>query len=319
PGLRSAKPWTSDTILDEATIPDSFIVLGGGSIALEMAHYLEGIGRKVTILQRNTQLLTGMDKDLADVVLHAFEKRGMDIHCGTSLKEASREGGKVRVTYTQDGKTHIAEADEVLCALGRSPNIKNLGLDKAGIAHEDNGLITIAPTQQTSHPRIYAAGDVCGPLEVVHLAVQQGEVAAKNAAALWKGKSAEQRMDYRCVLFGVFTHPQVASVGLSEADARKQGVVYLVSSYPFNDHGKSMVMGEMDGFVKMLADPQSGAILGASVVGPEATELIHEAAMAMHLGATVAQFARSPHYHPTLSEIWTYPAEDLEEQIATKP
>ncbi|HSI63966.1 MAG TPA: FAD-dependent oxidoreductase, partial [Candidatus Saccharimonadia bacterium] len=98
PGLRSAKPWTSDTILDEATIPDSFIVLGGGSIALEMAHYLEGIGRKVTILQRNTQLLTGMDKDLADVVLHAFEKRGIDIHCGTSLKEVSREGGKVRVT-----------------------------------------------------------------------------------------------------------------------------------------------------------------------------------------------------------------------------
>ncbi len=319
PGLHASKPWTSDTILDEATIPDSFIVLGGGSIALEMAHYLEGIGRKVIVLQRNTQLLTGMDKDLADVVFSAFEKRGMEMHCGTSLKEVSRENGKVRVTYTKNEKTYIAEADELLCALGRSPNIKNLGLDSAGVAHEDNGLITVDPTQQTSHPRIYAAGDVCGPLEVVHLAVQQAEVAAKNAASLWNGGSAEHRMDYRCKLFGVFTHPQVASVGLNETEARAQGVVYLVSSYPFNDHGKSMVMGEMDGFVKMLADPDTGAILGASVAGPEATELIHEVTVALHLGATVAQFARAPHYHPTLSEIWTYPAEDLEEQIAAKP
>jgi pyruvate/2-oxoglutarate dehydrogenase complex dihydrolipoamide dehydrogenase (E3) component len=202
--------------------------------------------------------------------------------------------------------------------MGRSPNIKSLGLDKAGVAHEDNGLITVQPTQQTTHPRIYAAGDVCGPLEVVHLAVQQGEVSARNAASIWRGGAAEQRMDYRCTLFGVFTHPQVASVGLHEMEAKKKGAVYLVSSYPFNDNGKSMVMGEMDGFVKMLADPESGAILGASVVGPEATELIHEVAVAMHLGATVAQFARAPHYHPTLSEIWTYPAEDLEEQIAAK-
>lgn len=317
-GLHEAKPWNSDTILDHDTIPESFIVLGGGAIALEMAHFLDGIGRKVTVLQRNTQLLTGMDKDVADVVCHAFEKRGIGMHCGTSLQQVTREDGRVRVTFQKGTGTITLESQEVLCALGRSPNTKNIGLDNLGITHEDNGLITVQPTQQTTHPRVFAAGDVCGPVEVVHLAVQQGEVAAKNAALQWRNKEPAHSMDYRCLLFGVFTHPQVASVGLNESDAKKKNVPHLVSSYPFNDHGKSMVMGEMDGFVKMLAHPESGAILGASVVGPEATELIHEIAVAMHLGATVAQLARAPHYHPTLSEIWTYPAEDLEEQIAAK-
>ncbi|QIF01687.1 FAD-dependent oxidoreductase [Roseimicrobium sp. ORNL1] len=317
-GLHEAKPWNSDTILDHDTIPESFIVLGGGAIALEMAHYLDGIGRKVTVLQRNTQLLTGMDKDVADVVYDAFEKRGIDMYCGTSLQKVVREGDKVRATFTKAGAEHTVEAAEVLCALGRAPNTKNIGLDNLKIAHSDNGLITTQPTQQTTHPRVFAAGDVCGPLEVVHLAVQQGEVAAKNAALQWRHKEPAHSMDYRCLLFGVFTHPQVACVGLNELEARKKNIPHLVSTYPFNDHGKSMVMGEMDGFVKILAHSQNGAILGASVVGPEATELIHEIAVAMHLGATVAQLARAPHYHPTLSEIWTYPAEDLEEQIAAK-
>jgi pyruvate/2-oxoglutarate dehydrogenase complex dihydrolipoamide dehydrogenase (E3) component len=317
-GLKDAGFWTSDTILDAAEVPASFIVLGGGAIALEMAHYLEGIGRKVTILQRNTQLLTGMDVDIADVVQEAFVRRGMRIVCGTTLKEVARHSSRKRVTYQftaeagkADAPMHEVEADEILVALGRNPLVKGLGLDAAGVAHANNGLIEIHETQQTSHPRIFAAGDVCGPLEVVHLAIQQGEVAAKNAAALHKGKKAEHRMDYRCTLFGVFTHPQVASVGLSEEAARARGIPFRVATYPFNDHGKSLVMGETDGFVKLLADPESGALLGGAVVGPEATELIHEVAIAMHLGATAAQLASAPHYHPTLSEIWTYPAEEL--------
>jgi pyruvate/2-oxoglutarate dehydrogenase complex dihydrolipoamide dehydrogenase (E3) component len=323
-GLKETGFWTSNTILDAEDIPASFVVLGGGAIALEMAHYLEGIGRKVTVLQRNTQLLTGMDADLAGVVQEAFSRRGMEIICGTTLKEVTQKDGAKHVVYQMkaeasrpDAPMHHAEGAEILVALGRRAAVENLGLDVAGIAHANNGLIEAHATQQTSHPRVFAAGDVCGPLEVVHLAIQQGEVAAKNAADLLKGKAASHRMDYRCKLFGVFTHPQVASVGVSEAEAASHGVPYRVAKYPFNDHGKSLVMGETDGFVKLIAHAETGALLGGAVVGPEATELIHEVAVAMHLGATAAQLAAAPHYHPTLSEIWTYPAEELAEVTST--
>lgn len=312
-GLEETGFWTSDTILDAADIPESFIVLGGGAIALEMAHFLEGIGRQVTVLQRSKQLLTGMDADVAEVVESAFTRRGMQVICGTHLQQADRVGDRKRIQYEHGGRTHSAEAAEILLALGRQPSVRGLGLDRAGISHAKHGRITVADTQQTSQRRVFAAGDVCGPLEVVHLAIQQGETAAKNAAQLLHGKEASHRMDYRCKLFGVFTEPQVAAVGLSEAEAKAAGIPFHSASYPFNDHGKSMVMGEMDGFVKLLAHAETGQLLGGSVVGPEATELIHEVSVAMHLGATAAQLAAAPHYHPTLSEIWTYPAEELAE------
>lgn len=311
PGLVETGFWTSDTILDAGEIPESFIVLGGGAIALEMAHFLDGIERKVMVLQRNTQLLTGMDTDIAGVMRTAFERRGMKVNCGTSLKEVTRTPHHKRVHFHHHGETHHADAAEILVALGRRPAVDSMDLDRVQVECSGNGMVEITATQQTTHPRIFAAGDVCGPLEVVHLAIQQGEVAAKNAAALLRGHEAGHTMDYRCKLFGVFTEPQVASVGLSEAEATAHNIPHRVATYPFNDHGKSLVMGETDGFVKLIAHAESGALLGGAVVGPEATELIHEIAVAMHLGATAAQVASAPHYHPTLSEIWTYPAEEL--------
>ncbi|MCE9518262.1 MAG: FAD-dependent oxidoreductase [Verrucomicrobia bacterium] len=315
PGLKDAGYWTSDTILDAAEIPSSFIVLGGGAIALEMAHYLDGIGRKVTVLQRNTQLLTGMDADLANVVEHSFLRRGIDVLCGTKLLsvEVSAEGKTV--VFERDGKTSRVCAAEVLVALGRRPALGGLGLNEIGIAINDAGQVMASATQQTSAPRVFVAGDVCSPLEVVHLAIQQGETAARNAAKILRGGSASHEMDYRCKLFGVFTQPQVAVVGLSEGEANARSVAYLSATYPFNDHGKSIVMGKTEGFVKLLAQPQTGVILGGAVAGPEATELIHEISVAMHLGATVFQLAAAPHYHPTLSEIWTYPADELAEKV----
>ena len=312
-GLEETGYWTSDTILDAAEIPSSFIVLGGGAIALEMAHFLEGIGRQVTVLQRSKQVLTGMDADVAKVVEDSFRRRGINVVCGTHLHAAGHTEGRKWVEYAHHGQTQRAEGAEILVALGRQPSVRSLGLDEAGIAHEKRGHITVNEKQQTSQPRVFAAGDVCGPLEVVHLAIQQGETAAKNAALLLAGKDPTHCMDYRCKLFGVFTEPQVAAVGLSEEEARAEGIPYHAASYPFNDHGKSMVMGELDGFVKLLAHGETGRLLGGAVVGPEATELIHEIAVAMHLGATAAQLASAPHYHPTLSEIWTYPAEELAE------
>ncbi len=316
PGLVETGFWTSDTILDAAEIPDSFMVLGGGPIALEMAHFLEGIGRTVTVVQRSAQLLSTMDADLAEVVQKAFEERGMKVLCDTKIVSVESTPEGKRITLQHQGESKSIEASEILLALGRRPALKGTGVDQIGLEVAKSGHLCIQKTMQTSHPRIFAAGDVCGPLEVVHLAIQQGEIAAKNAALLLKGEAATHEMDYRCKLFGVFTQPQVAAVGFSEAEAKAQGLEYLVATYPFDDHGKSLVMDERHGFVKLIADKTSGEILGGSVVGPEATELIHEIAVGMHLHITVQQLATAPHYHPTLSEIWTYPAEEIADHFA---
>jgi pyruvate/2-oxoglutarate dehydrogenase complex dihydrolipoamide dehydrogenase (E3) component len=164
---------------------------------------------------------------------------------------------------------------------------------------------------QTSAPHIFAAGDVCGPHEIVHIAIQQGETAVHN---ILKPKSP-CRMDYRLLLSVVFTDPQVATVGLTEKEATARGIKFLAASYPFDDHGKSLIMEAKDGFVKLLADSNTGEIIGGSCVGPLGGELIHEIVAAMAKRMTVHELAVMPHYHPTLAEIWTYPAEELAEKI----
>ena len=311
PGLVETGFWTSDTVLDAAEVPESVVVLGGGAIALEMAHYLEAMGSRVTVIQRSPHLLTGMDHDVAAVVAEAMRRRGLEVVCGTALLGVERTAtGRKRVIFQREGVEHVVEAAEILLALGRTPATASLGLDAAGI-EADGARIAALPTQQTSQPHLFAAGDVCGPLDVVHLAIQQGEIAARNAAAWLRGEKARERMDYRLALFGVFSHPQAAQVGWTELHAASEGRAVRTATHPFADHGKSMVMGETDGFVKMIADAATGEILGASVVGPEAVELIHQVATAMHFRCTAAEFLKIPLYHPTLSEIWSYPAEEL--------
>lgn len=313
PGLAEVGYWTSDTVLDATEVPPSFLVLGGGAIALEMAHYLDGIGREVTLIQRSPRLLTMMDADVADAVRGALTKRGVIIVTDTKLQKVTRDAnGQKRVHFEKDGAVHSAAAAEILVALGRRPAVEELNLKAAGV-ETDRGRVLTLFTQQTSQPHIFAAGDVCGPLEVVHLAIQQGEMAARNAAVWLRGEKPKEKMNYRLKLFGVFTHPQAAQVGLTEQEARQEGREVVVATYPFNDHGKSMVMGETEGFVKMIGDARTGEILGASVVGPEAVELIHPVVSAMHFRCTAAEFLKIPFYHPTLSEIWTYPAEDIAE------
>ncbi len=314
PGLAETGFWTSDDVLDADMLPKKIAVLGGGAIALEMAHYLEAMGCAVTMIQRNTQFLTGLDRECSDVILKAFSGRGMTVHLGTHLERIGKADGGKEIVFTADGHKHTIHVDEVLLAMGRKPATRGLGLDAAGVSLH-KGKVVVNDRMQTTQPHIFAAGDVCSPLDVVHIAIQQAEIAARNAAALVHGKAVEEKMDYRLQLFGVFSHPQVACVGASEEKLRKDGVAYLAASYPFDDHGKSMVMGETAGFVKMVADAKTGEILGACVVGPEATELIHEVVVAMNFRATVKQFMAIPHYHPTLSEIWTYPAEEIADQL----
>jgi pyruvate/2-oxoglutarate dehydrogenase complex dihydrolipoamide dehydrogenase (E3) component len=223
---------------------------------------------------------------------------------------ARRKGRLKTLSFQHKGKTVSISAGEILFALGRVPNTSSLSLDQAGVA-TDGGRIMANEFMQTSAPHIYTAGDCTGPHEIVHVAVQQGEIAAHNIA----NPNLPRRMDYRLLISVVFTEPQVAFVGLTEKDAKARGIPFLAASHPFNDHGKSLIMDAKDGFVKLLAEPKSGEILGGACVGPVGGELIHEIVTAMAKRMTVHELAATPHYHPTLAEIWTYPAEELAGQI----
>ncbi len=314
PGLKETGFWISDDILNASELPGSVIVLGGGAIALEMACYLEGLGRQVTVIQRSSQLIRGFDRDVADALKQALEDRpNLDIFVETSITEVKvNSKGQKQVVFQHSDQSRSVSADEILQALGRKPNTARLNIEACGIELNQTGHIACNSFQQTNVPHIFAVGDVCGPHEVVHVAIEQGEKASKNAAVLLGVHNGEKlAMDYRLKLFGIFTDPQVAMVGLTEIEAKEKGIVTKTASHPFDDHGKSMIMDEIHGFVKLLADSSTGKLLGGAVVGPEAVELIHEIVVAMKFGATASEFLEIPHYHPTLSEIWTYPAEDL--------
>jgi pyruvate/2-oxoglutarate dehydrogenase complex dihydrolipoamide dehydrogenase (E3) component len=309
--LKEIGCWTSDEVLESAEIPSSILVLGGGATAVEFATYYAGLGRDVTILQRSGQLLKGTDADVAEALASGLRAKGVHVFTGTRLVGAEPAGKLKRVIFEHAGERKTVEAERILHSLGRSPNLRGLGLDAAGVELIKGGL-AMKMTQQTSEAHIFAAGDVAGPFEVVHIAIQQGELAARNAARVLAGGSgALEEMDYRLKLHAIFSDPEVAVVGQSESELREGGVEFRTARYPFNDHGKSLCMGETDGFVKLIAAPGAGEILGGACVGPHAAELIHEIVVAMRFRATAAQLASTPHYHPTLSEIWTYPAEEL--------
>ena len=312
-GLDAAGFWTSDQVLDEELIPESVCILGGGAIALEVASYYHGLGVATTVVQRSAQVLREADADVADALTAALAARGIEIFCDTKLTHVSQSGGRKCVHFEHGGVTRVVESEQIIYALGRAPALDGLALDRASV-NVERGHITVEPTQQCGAAHLFAAGDVCGPLEVVHLAIQQGELAARNAArALGVLEGAPERMDYALKLFACFTHPEVAAVGLNERECAEQQRDVLTAKYLFADHGKAIIRGATHGFVKLIADRSTRRLLGGACVGPEASELIHEIVVAMRFGATARDLATTPHYHPTLSEVWTYPAEELAE------
>ncbi|MEI6713994.1 MAG: NAD(P)/FAD-dependent oxidoreductase [Verrucomicrobiota bacterium] len=310
-GLADTGFLDSDALLESETIPASVVVLGGGAIALEAATFYAGLGSKVTLLQRSARVLKEADADVSEAVQAGLRKKGIQLLTDVHLVKTERLNNLKRVHFEHQTIAQHIDAQEIVYALGRTPNTEGLDLEKIGIRLNSERIHT-QRTQQTSLPHIFAAGDVCGPLEVVHIAIQQGEIAARNAAKLLEEKGADlESIDYRLKLLAVFSEPGVAMVGLTEAEAAQQQIPIMTSSYPFADHGKSMVEGHVDGFVKLTVHAVTREILGGAVVGPQAAELIHEIVVAMSLRSTAGALAQVPHYHPTLSEIWTYPAEDL--------
>jgi pyruvate/2-oxoglutarate dehydrogenase complex dihydrolipoamide dehydrogenase (E3) component len=253
---------------------------------------------------------TGGDPANFKLQTSKFKSRASNVKTPAPSLDTRHSSPLKEIAFEHQGKVVTAQAEDIFFALGRIPNVYPLGLDKIGVQLEYHRVATNTH-MQTSVPHIYAAGDCTGLYEIVHIAIQQGEVAAHNIAH----PEAMKSMDYRLLTEVIFTEPQIAAVGLTEERAHMANVPYIVASYPFNDHGKSLIMEAKDGFVKLLADPCSGEILGGACVGPMGGELIHEIIAAMHKGMTVKELAAMPHYHPTLAEIWTYPAEELAEKV----
>jgi pyruvate/2-oxoglutarate dehydrogenase complex dihydrolipoamide dehydrogenase (E3) component len=310
PALNNLDYLTSDTALELTKLPKSMIILGGGAVAVEFAEFFKRMDVQITIVQRSSHVLPHFDSDAGEVLETVFRREGTTVYTGTKLTDAFKKNGLKHVTFTQGTKTITVAAGEVLFALGRIPNTAGLGLAEAGVTTEKYRIVT-GKDMQTSAKHIYAAGDCTGPHEIVHIAVLQGEIAAHNIIH----PRSPRKMDYRLLTSVVFTEPQVATVGLTELDAKKQGVACIAASYPFADHGKSLIMEAKDGFVKLLANPKTGEIIGGACVGPVGGELIHEIIAAMAKRMTVGELANMPHYHPTLAEIWTYPAEELADKI----
>lgn len=317
PGLEETGYWTSDDAIRIDKPVKRLVVLGGRAVALEFAQYFAHLGVNVSLLQRSDRILPNQSPDVTGELTAALQADGIRIETGTELVRFEREGRHKVVVFRQQGKVRRIRCDQILNAMGREPNTRSLALDRAGVACE--GLrIRAGATMQTSQPHIFAAGDVCGPYEVVHTAIAQGEMAARNAARLLsarKQRTRLEKMDYRLKTEVIFTDPEVASVGLNESEARAEGLEIETASYPFNDHGKSMIMGARFGFVKMVAARTTGQILGCQIVGPHASDLIHELIVALHVRMTVHEFKNIPHYHPTLAEILTYPAEEISDKI----
>ena len=310
PQLNDIGYLTSDTALELSKLPKSVIVLGGRAVGVEFAQFFARFGVRVTLIQRAAHLLPNLDSDATTELEKIFRREDMTVYTDTKLLEAKRVGPRKEVAFQHNGRNISIQAEEIFFALGRTPNIASLGLEQIGVKVEANRVITDL-RMRTSAPHIYAVGDCTGPYEVVHIAIQQGEVASHNIAHPEQTK----QMDYRLLTEIVFTDPQIATAGLTEGEAKRRNIPHLTASYPFCDHGKSLIMEARDGFVKLLADSSTGEIIGGSCVGPAGGELIHEIVAAMHKHMTVHELASMPHYHPTLAEIWTYPAEELAEKL----
>jgi pyruvate/2-oxoglutarate dehydrogenase complex dihydrolipoamide dehydrogenase (E3) component len=251
-----------------------------------------------------------MSHEASTVIETAFRDEGIQLYTDTSLKEISHLDSRFTVAFDQNGQTIKVEAPHLLNALGRRPAIQGLSLEAAGVTTRKTGHIECDEMQRTANPKIYACGDVAGPHEIVHIAIMQGEVAAKHAT---NRKAAP--VHYDDLLGVVFTDPQVGIIGLSEATLKARGLDYLSADYPFDDHGKSILMGAKYGYVRVFAEKKTGIVLGAECVSKDAGELIHSLAVAVTMKASVKDLLKVHWYHPTLSEIWSYPIEDIVDQM----
>ena len=295
--------WSSTEALSPDRIPEHLVVIGGGYIGLEMAFMYQKLGSVVTVLEATPGALPGQDRDCVKVIERSLKKRKIKLLTETFARGYERSGEKLVVTIENAKGEQQLECDQILSTVGRRPYSDGLGLDKIGLEPDAAGFLTVDAELRTSVPGVWAIGDVAGQPMLAHKGSKEGLVAAAVIAG-----QAEQ-YDVRCVPAVIFTSPEMASVGATEEELKEQGIEYSSGKFPFGASGRAMTLMDTEGFVKVLAEKETDELLGVQMVGPEVTELVAEAALAMEMGATAQDLARTIHAHPTLPEAMMEAAE----------
>lgn len=295
PGIDLPGVLTTDDILELKELPQSLVVIGGSHVGVEFASIFRGLGTKVTIVKRRPLLLEPIDEEIGRRFAQTLPRQGIEVKIGAAVKAIRQEGAVLRVVWdTPEGEQGV-EGEMVLLATGRQPYTEGLGLAKVGVKMEGQAIV-VNEHLETNIPDVYAIGDVLGKSMLAHVASYEGEVAVENALG------GSRRADYRAVPSCIFTHPEIAGVGITEKEAKEKGIPYKVSKFPFAACGRAVTMDETTGLVKLICDAENGKVLGMHIMGPHASDLIAEGALAIKLGATAKDIAHTIHAHPTLPE-----------------
>lgn len=295
---------SSTEALELPEIPESLIVIGGGYIGIELGQTYAKFGTKVTVLEGSDAVLPGFEKEMSQLVARNLKKLEVEVFSEAMAQGCEQTDKDVTVTFTVKGEEKKVTAQYVLVTVGRRPNTDgDLSLELAGVEVGERGLIKVNEQCQTNVPHIYAIGDIVPGLALAHKASYEGKVAAEAIAGL------PSAVDYKCIPAVVFSDPEIASVGLNETEAKAQGINVAVGKFPYGANGRAQSMNLKEGFVKLVSDKDSGLLLGAQIVGAEASNLIAEMGLAIEMGATVEDIALTIHAHPTLGEITMEAAE----------
>lgn len=294
-GIDSPGVITSKEALEMDKVPEKIVIVGGGVIGIEFAGIYEAFGSQVTVVEFMPKIIPPIDKEITDRLHKLLERKNIKIMVGTKVEEVAKKGKGLAVTVDAGGKKSTLECDQVLVSTGRELDIEGLNLDALGVKYDRKG-IKVDENYQTNVPGIYAIGDVTGRVMLAHVASAEGEACVERM----NGHNAS--VDYDLIPSAVFTFPEVASIGKSEEQLKEAGVKYEVSKFQFTGNGKALTMHDSDGMVKVIATPDKQEILGVHILGPNASDLLTEAATAMNGMFTVEEAANVMHGHPTLSE-----------------
>ncbi len=295
PGVDLPGVVNSNEIVSLEESPRELLIVGGGVIGMEFAGIFNALGAKVTVIEMLPSLLPSADEELARRYLQLVRRQGVEVHLRSRLKEIRQRARLLEVVYEGPRGDGVINAEMVLVSTGRVPYTGGLNLEEIGVSTE-NGAIVVDQHMSTSVRGVYAIGDVTGGWMLAHVASREGEVAVEHALG------RETIMDYRAVPNCVFTLPEIAGVGLTEQEVKEQGIPYKKSRFPFNVSGRALAMGQPTGLVKMICQVDNGKILGLHIMGPHATDMIAEGALAIQMGATAGDIIETIHAHPTLPE-----------------